>query len=346
MNSFHPKFIKSIALPMGTSWLLGECMEAKGKQQLWEQKKPEVLRALKDLAMIQSAESSNRIEGIEVDHQRLKPLVLGKTTPRSRSEEEMMGYRHALELIHTKHKSLEIVPKTIKKLHDLTQEGAGNAGQWKTKNNEIIEFDLKGQRNIRFTPVAAKQTSDYMKQLCMAYGDEIQNAHLPSLILCALFILDFLCIHPFRDGNGRVSRLLNLLLLYQQDIHAGRYISLERAIEENKSDYYEALKKSSLRWHEGKHDPLPWTNFFLSTLRLTYKELAKKIAVIDTTASGKGEIIEKTILNQEGTFTLRDIQMQCPNVSSQMIKKILNDLKKDKKLTLSGKGRGAKWKIH
>ncbi len=345
MNSFESKFLKSINLPLGTSWLLGECMEAKGKQQLWEQKKPEVLRALKDLAIIQSVESSNRIEGIEVDRQRLMPLVLGKTTPRSRSEEEIMGYRYALELIHAKYLNLEITPKTIKQLHDLAQEGAGDAGRWKTKNNEIIEFDGKGQRSVRFVPVGAKQTPQYVKQLCLAYRDEIKNTRLPSLIICALFILDLLCIHPFRDGNGRISRLLNLLLLYQQDIHVGKYISLERVIEENKGAYYKALKESSKGWHETTHDPLPWINFFLSTLRLTYKELARKVEITDTLGTGKGEIVEKTILNQLGPFTLRDIQLQCPNVSSQMIKKVLNDLKKDKKLILAGRGRGAKWKL-
>lgn len=345
MHSFKPEFLKSITLPLGMSWLLGECMEAKGKQQLWEQKKPEILKALKDLAMIQSAESSNRIEGIEVDRQRLKPLILGKTIPQSRPEEEMMGYRHALELIHAKHENLEIIPKTIQHLHHLAQEGAGDAGLWKTKNNEIIEFDSKGQRSIRFVPIEAKQIALYMKQLCMAYRHEIKNTHQPSLVICALFILDFLCIHPFRDGNGRVSRLLNLLLLYQQDIHVGKYIGLERIIEENKDAYYEALKKSSKGWHESNHDPLPWINFFLSTLRLTYKELAKKVEITDSIRTGKGEIVKKTILTQPGIFTLRDIQMQCPNVSSQMIKKVLNDLKKDKKLILSGRGRSAQWKL-
>lgn len=345
MRSFDPKFFKSISLPLGTSWLLGECMEARGKQQLWEQRKPEVLSALKDLAMIQSVESSNRIEGVEIQQQRLKPLVLGNARPRSRPEEEISGYRHALELIHSKHIDLEIIPKTITRFHDLAQEGAGDAGLWKTKNNEIIEFDLKGQRNIRFIPVDANQTPQYMKQLCLSYRDEIKNAHLPSLIVCALFILDFLCIHPFRDGNGRVSRLLTLLLLYQQDIHVGKYISLERIIEENKGDYYEALRKSSKNWHKKEHDPLPWINFFLSTLREAYKELAKKVEADLRSGSGKGEIVEKTILNQPATFTLRDIQLQCPNVSSPMIKKILNDLKKSKKITLMGRGRGARWKL-
>ncbi len=345
MNSFNPKLLKSFRLPLGTSWLLGECMEAKGKQLLWEQKKPEILNALKDLAMIQSAESSNRIEGVEVERLRLQPLVLGRTKPRSRPEEEIMGYRHALEWIHLKHKDLEISPKTIMRLHDLAQEGAGDAGKWKTKNNEIIEFDLQGQRSIRFIPVEAKQTLHFLQQLCLSYKDEVKNDRLPSLILCALFILDFLYIHPFRDGNGRVSRLLNLLLIYQHDIHVGKYVSLERIIEENKNEYYGALKKSSQGWHEAKHDPLPWVHFFLSTLRLTYRELTQKVEITESVTTGKGEIIEKIILSQSGTFTLRELQIQYPNISTQMIKKVLSDLKKNKKLSLIGRGPGAKWKI-
>jgi Fic family protein len=345
MHSFHPKNLKSIQIPMGTSWLLGECMEAKGKQQLWEQKKPEVLSALKDLALIQSAESSNRIEGVEIDQQRLKPIILGNAIPKSRSEEEVRGYRRALELIHSKYKKLEISSLNIKKLHDLSQEGAGDSGVWKTKNNEIIEFDSVGNRSIRFIPVEANQITKYMDQLCLAYTNEIKNAHQPALILSALFILDFLCIHPFRDGNGRVSRLLSLLLMYQQDIHVGKYISLERIIEENKIDYYEALKVSSKGWHENKHDPLLWISFFLSTLRLAYKELALKVELSENGEHGKGTIIEKTIQSQIGTFTLRDIQLQCPNVSLQMIKKVLTDMKNNKKLILHGAGRGAKWKL-
>jgi Fic family protein len=344
MNSFDQYFLKSISLPLGTSWLLGECMQAKGKQQIWEQRKPEALLALKNLAMIQSVESSNRIEGIEVEHQRLEPLILGEAKPRNRPEEEIMGYRHALELIHLKYKELEINSKTIMQLHHLAQEGAGDAGKWKSRDNEIIEFDLQGQRSIRFIPVASKQTAKAMDNLCLAFRDEIKNERQSLLIVSALFVLDFLCIHPFRDGNGRVSRLLGLLLLYQQDIHVGKYVSLERVVEENKAAYYEALKKSSQGWHEKKHDPIPWLHFFLSTLRLAYKELAHNVEITDSVNSGKGEIIEKTVLSQHGVFSLRDIQLQIPTVSSQMIKKVLNDLKKDKKLILVGRGRGAKWK--
>ncbi len=345
LKSFTPKYLKSIKLPMGTTWLLGECMEAKGRQQLWDQKKPESLKALRDQAMIQSAESSNRIEGIEVSFDRLRPLVLGKTKPQSRSEEEVMGYRRALELIHSKHHSLNISPKITTQIHKLVQEGAGDAGFWKTKNNEIIEFDQLGQRSVRFVPLSAKDTVAAMKSLCDSCQEQMISSQLPSLIISSFFVLDFLCIHPFRDGNGRVSRLLSLLLLYQSGFNVGRYISLERIIEENKKSYYEALKASSQGWHNQTHDPLPWINFYLSTLRLAYKEMTSGSEIISHSVSGKSEIIKTAVLKQLGSFSLREIQQQCPDVSLQMIKKVLGDLKKIKQVVLVGRGRGALWKV-
>jgi Fic family protein len=345
MKSFSPQFLKSVQLPLGTSWLLGACMEAKGQQEFWEQRRPETLAALKDLAKIQSAESSNRIEGIEVESQRLKPLVLGKTKPRSRPEEEVMGYRYALEFIHKKHSDLIMDSKTIKDLHSLAQDGAGDAGQWKKKDNEIIEFDQKGQRSVRFVPSQAKDTPTAIKDLCAAYENEMQSAGLPPLITASLFVLDFLCIHPFRDGNGRVSRLLSLLCLYKLNFHVGKYVSLERIIEENKQSYYEALKQSSQGWHKQEHNPLPWINFFLSMLRQACKELSENMEMSQSEFSGKGEFIEKTILGQTGNFTLKELRLQCPHVSSQMIKKTLHDMKKNRRITLVGRGRGAYWKV-
>lgn len=345
LKSFKRKYLDSIQLPMGTIGLLGECMEAKGRQQLWEQRKPESLKALRDQAMIQSAESSNRIEGVEVSVDRLKPLVLGRTKPRSRSEEEIRGYRRALEIIHSKHQTLEMNPKIITHLHKLAQEGAGDAGLWKTKNNEIIEFDHFGQRSVRFVPLSAKDKVSAMENLCESYNNEMKSSQLPTLIISSLFILDFLCIHPFRDGNGRVSRLLSLLSLYQSGFNVGKYVSLERIVEENKESYYEALKISSEGWHHQKHDSLPWINFCLSILRQAYKEMTENVERSSRLISGKGELVEAAVLRQIGSFSLREIQQCCPNVSTQMIKKILNDFKKEKKVILAGRGRGARWRV-
>ncbi|PIT98903.1 MAG: hypothetical protein COT74_12630 [Bdellovibrionales bacterium CG10_big_fil_rev_8_21_14_0_10_45_34] len=345
MRSFSKKYLERLELPLGTMWLLGECMEFKGKQQLWESRRPEVLSALKEIAIIQSVESSNRIEGVEVESKRLRPLVLGNSRPRTRSEEEIMGYRRALELVHLKHSNIQVRPKTIQQLHNRAQEGAGDAGQWKSSNNEIIEFDSKGLRSVRFIPTSAKLTPKQMDQLCLGYAEESQKDRLPSLVLSALFVLDFLCIHPFRDGNGRVSRLLTLLLTYKNDFHVGRYISFERIIEENKIEYYQALKLSSQGWHQSKHDAVAWLNFFLSTIRMAYKELSEKVSGTDVESGGKTEIIKKAILEEIGLFSLKDIQTRCPSVSQQMIKKVLADLKKKQLIELRGRGRGAKWHV-
>jgi Fic family protein len=248
-------------------------------------------------------------------------------------------------VIHSKHQSLEITPETIARLHKLSQEGAGDAGLWKSKNNEIIEFDQFGKRSVRFVPLSAKDTKPAIAKLCEAYEIEMKNHQRPTLVIASLFILDFLCIHPFRDGNGRVSRLLSLLSLYQSGFNVGKYISLERIIEENKESYYEALKFSSKGWHQQKHDSLPWIHFCLSILRQAYKEMAENVERNDSFISGKGEIIAATVLKQIGSFSLRDIQQQCPHVSTQMIKKILNDMKANNQLVLVGRGRGARWKI-
>ena len=195
-----------------------------------------------------------------------------------------MGYRRALEIIHSKHSNLEMDPKVIAQLHKLAQEGAGDAGLWKTKNN-------------------AKDTNSAVKNLCESYQNEMNILKLPVLVISSLFILDFLCIHPFRDGNGRVSRLLTLLSLYQAGFNVGKYVSLERIVEENKESYYEALKISSQGWHDQKHDSLPWINFCLSILRQAYKEMAENIEQHSRLISGKGEIEEVAINRQFSSYS-------------------------------------------
>lgn len=273
MKSFTPEQL-SIKVPLALSWLLGKVMESKGKQELFERQRPEALRKLRETAIIQSAESSNRIEGVTVDAKRLVPLIKGKARPVDRSEEEVLGYRKALDLIHGHYPKLEINAETIKKLHLLAQGGfSGDAGNFKTKDSDIIELLPDGRRILRFKTVSAKETPEAIDQLCMAYDDTMAQGTLPPLLCAASFILDFLCIHPFRDGNGRVSRLLTLLLLYQQGYNVGRYISLERIVEETKEDYYEALKKSSQDWHGAKHDTVPFWSYFLGMVRLGYNEL-------------------------------------------------------------------------
>ena len=265
------------SLPHSTVWLLTDCMEYRGKQDLWTHRKPEVLAALREQAIIQSVESSNRIEGVTVAPDRLRPLVLGHARPRDRSEEELAGYRKALNWIFTR-KSPAIDTRTILHLHAMAQGGmSGDAGRFKSKDNEIIELQPGVGRIVRFRPTPAKQTPGAVRRLCGTYKQLIEEGAVPPLMLVATFVFDFLCIHPFRDGNGRVSRLLTALLLQQQGFVVGRFVSLERLVEDGKEDYYRALARCSRNWADGRNEIAPWWNYFLAIVRRAYAEFAEKV---------------------------------------------------------------------
>ena len=343
MLSTRPDILKDATIPVATSWLLATCMEARGKQELWTRRKPEVLLALREQAVVQSAESSNRIEGVTVAPERLRPIVLGKSRPRDRSEEEVVGYRRALNWIFTRKGSIPVEPRTVLHLHKLAQGGlTGDAGKWKTRDNEIIEILPNGERRVRFVPTPAKETPKTVERLCAAYRDLAEVERVPTLLTVATFVLDFLCIHPFRDGNGRVSRLLTTLLLQNAGFAVARYISLERLVEETKEDYYRILKECSSGWHEGTNDMLPWWNYLLSTLRRAYGEFEHQVEASDA-RTGKGDLVRRAVEEQIGPFTLAELRAQCPSVSDQLIKKVLAQLKAEEKVTLTGHGRGARW---
>lgn len=332
-----------MAIHPAIAWSLSVCAEARGLQELWTKTRPELVLQLKDSALVQSTESSNRIEGVEVEKSRLKPLVLGHAKPRDRSEEEVFGYRKALDLIHKK--NVEITPDSIKKLHKIAQGGLiSDAGKWKSKDNEIIEFSKSGDRKIRFKCTSAKDTPKAIKKLCQEYNQNIAQQKIPELLIVANFILDFLCIHPFRDGNGRVSRLLTLACLYQINFQVGRYISLERIIEDSKSDYYEALKKSSFHWHESSHDLFPWWSFFLSHIKSGYQELKERVE-LSPIGGTKTNLIRQSILEQVGEFKISTILNLNPTLDREIAKKTLTQMKKDKIILQIGKGRGSRWKL-
>ena len=344
MGSFSKAYLTSILFHPSTAWFISQCTEARGMQEMWKRVRPETLEQLKESAIIQSTESSNRIEGVEVEKGRLIPLVMGNSRPRNRSEEEILGYRKALSFIHTKYEKIEITPQIIKKIHELAQGGMiGDAGKFKKKDNDIIEILPNGERLIRFKPTPAAETQKAMNQLCLAYRDVIQNSELPALSAISNFILDFLCIHPFRDGNGRVSRLLTLLLLYQNGFEVGRYISLERLVENSKEDYYRVLSESSQKWHASKHDLTPWCNYFLGIVKLAYQDLKERM---DTSQGGDNQssLIRQTILSFVTPFSVAEVQHIHPNISRELIKKILSKMKAEKLVFSSGKGRSAQWK--
>jgi Fic family protein len=342
MNSF---INKSPHFPLGSVWLMNSIAEFKGKQELYAQQSPQILKSLIEMALIESAESSNRIEGVTVDRLRLKPLIIGHSKPRDRSEEEVAGYRRALDLIHSKHVSLPITPQTILRLHQLCRGESGDAGKWKEKDNAIVRHYSNGRLEVIFKPVSAKQTPQMIKQLCLIYQDSIDQSKYPELYAVACLILDFLSIHPFRDGNGRVSRLLTLLALYHHGFSVGKYISLERIVEQTKETYYETLNKSSQGWHQAKHDIVPWFNYFLTTVLGAYKEFEERAAVVRPARGAKTGIVTAAVQKQLGQFSISDIARECPNVSRVMIKSVFMRMQKDGKIKSLGKGRSAKWQM-
>lgn len=345
MLSLKPKKLAEISIPLSTGWLLGACMEAHGKQDLWMRQKPQVLEILREQAIIQSVESSNRIEGVTIPTDRLRPVILGKDRPRDRSEEELAGYRKALDWIFSRKRRVSVIPAAFQRLHAFAQGGfSGDAGEWKKRDNEIIEILPNGERKIRFIPTSAKATPKTMETLCKNYRQACDDERIPPLLIISTFVFDLLCVHPFRDGNGRVSRLATTLLLQAHGYQVARYISLERLVEESKKDYYEILSDCSRGWHDGKNQILPWWNYFLSILRRAYKEFEQQVESVEV-RSAKSDLVWQTVLAQVEQFTLGDLSVQLPAVSPQLIKKVLAELKKQGKIRLAGRGRGARWEI-
>lgn len=343
MNSFK-RTNKDMKLPLGAIWLMNSISEYKGRQELYIRQSPQLLKTLVEIALIESAESSNRIEGVTVERNRLRPLIIGHSKPKDRSEEEVAGYRKALDFIHKKHESLDISPETILELHRLSHAETDDAGEWKKKDNEIIRKNPDGTLDVIFKPVSAAFTPGAIKQLCLAYEHSIDQLKYPSLYAVACLILDFLCIHPFRDGNGRVSRLLKLLALYHHGYEVGKYISLERIIEQSKETYYEALQKSSKYWHEGKHNIEPWLYYFLGTVNSAYREFEQRAGRIKHPRGAKTEVIIQAINRQIGEFSISDIEKLCPGISRDMVRVVFRQLQKNKKICCLGKGQSARWR--
>jgi len=330
-------------LPTRTTWYLTDLAEARGKQELFTRQSPQKLKVLREHALIESAVSSNRIEGVEVDKSRVGTLIFGKPALRDRDEEEVRGYRDALKLIHESGAKLPISEATIKRLHKLCRGKIWDAGQYKEKDVDIIQTFADGRSRIRFKTLPAKQTPKAMGEMVELWQRGIREKWVHPLVLAAALNLDFLCIHPFRDGNGRASRLLFLLSCYHCGIEAGRYISLERLVEQNKERYYEVLEQSSQRWHEGRHDPWPTMNFLLFILAQACKEFEQRVGQLKSPRGEKTEAVLAAIDRQIGTFRVADLQGECPGVGLDLIRQILARLQKEKKVKALGTGRGAKW---
>lgn len=317
-----------------------------GTQTLYTVQQPEVLDTLRQTAIIASTVSSNRLEGIEVDEGRLAELMQPRARPRTRSEQEVAGYKQALELIHDSHEHMPITPNTILQLHRLLYRyHPAEGGRFKSQDNTIVETDPRGSVRVRFEPTSAMATPWAIEQMCTNFRLARQDASREDLVVAPLFVLDFLCIHPFADGNGRVSRLLTLLLLYQLGDDVGRYISLERVIEQSKEGYYAALEASSAGWHEDAHDPMPWLEYFWGMLTAANAEFEERVdAILDASVS-KAEQVELVALSFTHPFKLADLKARLPNVSDSTITKALGGLRDRGRARLEGRGRGATWHV-
>jgi len=330
-------------VPAATAWYLADLGEARGKQELFTRQSPQRLRVLREHALIESAVSSNRMEGVEIDQARVGTLVFGKPTLRDRNEEEVRGYREALQLIHEQHARLRIFEETILELHKLAKGEIWDAGHYKERNGDIVERYTDGTSRIRFQTVPAAETLAFMGELVSLWQSQMQNRPTHPLIAMAAFNLDFLCIHPFRDGNGRVSRLLLLLQCYHLGYEVGRYISLERIIEQNKERYYETLEQSSMGWHESRHDPWPYINYLLFVLKTGYREFEERLGRVLSPRGAKTEMIEAAINAMQGEFSLNRLERVCPGVSRDMIRRVLRELQRAGHVECLGRGPGATW---
>lgn len=319
--------------------------EFKGKQELYLRQKPVELERLVEIAKVQSIESSNRIEGIVTTRSRLQQLVEDKTTPRNRDEKEILGYRNVLNLIHENYQYIPLKSNYILQLHrDLLQyTDLSYGGKYKASPNEIDAVLPNGEKRIMFKPLESYETPDAIKQICSSYQQALDHEIVDSLILIPCVILDFLCVHPFNDGNGRMSRLLTLLLLYRNDYVVGKYISIEKEIANTKEAYYQALAQADLGWYEGTNDPEPFIKYMLGIILKCYREFEERLTISEKSGkrSSSYDIVKTYVNSTIGTFTKRDAMENCPSLGSSSVELALKKLVEDGTIIRKGLGRAS-----
>ena len=340
MRDFNYKTICDKLLTPEIVMLLTQIHEFKGRQDSLSMAKADVLEQLTEIAKIQSTDASNRIEGIYTSNNRLKKLVMDKIRPGSREEEEIAGYRDVLATIHESHDYIPLKTGIILQLHrDLYKySGKSIGGNYKAANNAIEEEDETGKKAIRFQPVEAWETPDAMEKICSAF-DKAAYEQVELLLVIPAFILDFLCIHPFTDGNGRISRLITLLLLYRAGYTVGKYISIERLIERSKETYYEVLQQSSQDWHDGANNYCAFIKYSLGVILAAYRELASRIEMLTTSGLLKPDRVREMIKGTLGKITKRELLDQMPDVSQVTVQRALSDLLKSGDIIKIGGGR-------
>lgn len=311
-----------------------------GKQELYLKQRPEELEKLVEIAKIQSTEASNAIEGIVTTNTRIRQLVEEKTTPRNRNEQEIAGYRDVLNIIHGSFEAIPITQNYILQMHKILYNHMNNpaAGRTKTVQNYISAAYPDGRTQILFTPLSPYETPEALDRICEEYNRVIGNLELESLIAIPVFIHDFLCIHPFNDGNGRMSRLLTTLLLYRSGFYIGKYISLEAKIAGNKDLYYNALLASQNGWHEGEDDPVPFIKYLLGTVLAAYRDFEDRFAIVETKRSAL-EMVRLASRNKIGHFTKQDIRELCPSLSVSSVEGALRKLVASGELKREGSGK-------
>ena len=320
--------------------LVGSIHEHKGKQELFLEANIDELKTLLEVALIQSTGASNRIEGIFTSDKRLEELVSQKAEPRNRSEQEIAGYREVLTTIHESYEYINLRPNIILQLHrDLYSYSQGTAGGcYKNSDNVIAETDAEGHQKARFVPVPAFQTSEAMEELCSCFLEAWEADCIDKLVLIPMFILDFLCIHPFNDGNGRMSRLLTLLLFYKAGYIVGKYVSMEMLIEKTKETYYEALQASSTGWHEGENSYEPFIKYYLGIMLKAYNEFESRVEHLKHRSLSKPDRIKSVIDNKVGKITKKEIMELCPDISKVTVERTLTDLVKSGYIAKVGAG--------
>ena len=345
MKIFDYSFLQGVSVPARVLSLISSISEMKVTSNEQERVYTESFHVLEDIALVNSVRSSNAIEGIVTSDIRIQELVINRDKPQNHTEAEISGYRDALNYIHNEHDNIDFNVETTLFLHSvLNSYSPVQGGSFKTLDNVITQIDASGRRSVRFTPVSARETQDAMQQLVLAYMDARSNPNIHTLLLIPCVILDFLCIHPFSDGNGRISRLLSLLLLYKSGYTVGKYISFEEQINERKSMYYEALKKSSDNWHENANDYFPFIDNFASTLFTCYCELDRRFTVVNGNPLTKEDRIKQAVIKSIVPISKSEIAKLLPDVSISTIEVVLAKLVKDGTIVKIGSSRSTKYR--
>lgn len=343
MRSFDYSRLYDKAWDTGILNLIAKIHECKGRQDLFIRQKPVELDRLVEIAKIQSIEASNKIEGIVTTSTRMKQLFKEKTTPKNRDENEIMGYRDVLNTIHESNEYIPIRSSYILQLHRdlLKRSGLSHGGHFKNVQNYISETKPDGTVVTRFTPIAPYDTPNAVENLCNAYEQAIANEKIDALILIPTFISDFLCIHPFNDGNGRMSRLLTLLLLYKNGYSVGKYISIEKQIEKTRDRYYDTLEEADAGWHEEENDPTPFIRYMLQAVLACYTEFEERVGLMNEIGSGSTayDIVKKYTEEKIGKFTGKDVVAHCPSIGRSSALAALKRLSEEGLIIREGSGR-------